>query len=160
METQSDRLHPRNPICDAEKRPFHINRSSWDRQGWAYTSIRHRMGWDPSQDHSFSPVSSPFRFRQGPTNFFTGPDLPGPLSRGDAPVRDGSRSGRRDPQRDFGVLAQPRCRWPLEIAQRHLSSRSELCRKARPQSSIFTKASGGPLLGADDFVILHRPKDE
>jgi hypothetical protein len=88
------------------------------------------MGWDPSQDHSFFPVSS-FRFRQGPTNFFTGPDLSGPLPRSRRRVRTRwSRSGRRDPQYDSGARAQPRCRWPLETAQRHLSSRPELCQEA------------------------------
>jgi GAF domain len=40
METQSDRLHPRSPICDAEKGPFRINRSSWDRQGWSSVAAR------------------------------------------------------------------------------------------------------------------------
>jgi hypothetical protein len=146
METQSDRLHPRRPIRDDEKRP--ISHQSFQlgsaRLGIAKHTVPYGMRSEPRS--FFSPVSS-FRFRQGPTNFFTGPDLPGPLCCGDAPARDGSRSGRRDPQCDSGALAQPRYPWPLEIAQLHLSSRSELCRKARPQSSIFTNASGRAAAG-------------
>src|SRR6516165_10425949 len=45
METQSDRLHPRSPICDADKRPISLHRSSWDRQGWAYSQAYGTL-WD------------------------------------------------------------------------------------------------------------------
>jgi hypothetical protein len=93
-------------------------------------TIRHRMGWDPSQDHDFSQsrrsASGKGRRTSSPARSCLVPSL----DRGDASARVGSRSGRRDPQYDSEARAQPRCRWPLETAQPHLWSRPELCQKA------------------------------
>ena len=131
METQSDRLHPGSLICDADKRLISHPSFQLGSAGLG-TSQAYGTVWDGIRakiilfSQSRRSASGKGRRTSSPAQTCLVPSL----DRGDASARDGSRSGRRDPQHDSGRGLQPRCRWPLETAQRHLSSRSELCRKA------------------------------
>jgi hypothetical protein len=134
------------PPVMATKGPFRIHRSSWDRQGLAY-SQGYGTVWDGIRAMIilFPSLVVPLQARAA--ELLHRPGLAwSPLDHGDASAPDGSMSGRRDPQYDsgrwlsHGVVGRLNSAAPSFVAIRTLP-------KGQAPTPIFTNASGRAAAG-------------